>query len=92
MSKVDLRCRVCGQTCPCLIYGRPEEHAHCPGGLDNYLLCDEHEEECLKIHRPVAPDGTWEWLDDCGDAGCGYCQAYREFKKRLAHPGPGAQK
>lgn len=81
----ELRCRVCGQFCPCLIYGRPVPHGHCPGGLDDYLLCEQHEKECLAVHRPIDVEGKWKWIEDCGDPKCGYCETLKKFKQRYGH-------
>lgn len=71
---VDLHCRICKKTCSCLIYGEPVEHAHYPGGLDNYPLCDIHEKECLDTHRSF-DNGKWIWINNCGNLNCGYCKA-----------------
>lgn len=76
----DLTCRVCGKPCPCDLYGGLEPHAHAPGGLDTYLLCEQHQKECLAVHRPMSTDPatgkrTWTWIEDCADAACGYCNA-----------------
>jgi hypothetical protein len=67
-KKRDLRCRICGETCPCLIYGGPVAHAHAPGGLLEFPLCSTHQEEVLKVHIPI------KWRD-CGDVACGFCEA-----------------
>lgn len=76
----DLRCRQCGDVCGfakgCRLYDPVDEpHSHCPGGLTTYFLCLPCEEKCLEVHRPIAPDGTWKWIHDCGDKTCGYCKA-----------------
>ena len=75
---MDLLCKTCGETCKsCPDYeGGP--HVHLPGGLPTYGLCHPCEEKCLAVHRPIAADGTWKWIKDCGDAACGYCFAMRE--------------
>ena len=78
----DLRCRVCGELCPCDLYSGKEPHAHCPGGLDTYLLCDKHKRECLAVHRPIDANGKWQWID-CDDPGCGYCQAIARLRQGL---------
>jgi hypothetical protein len=69
-----------------MIYGKPVPHAHSPGGLDDYLLCDTHEAECLKVHRPIAADGTWRWVYPCADPACGYCAAYAAQRATLVYP------
>jgi hypothetical protein len=76
-KKFDLHCRVCGQTCPCLIYGQPVEHAHSPGGLNEYPLCETHQTECLAVHRPIDAAGKAKWIENCGDPKCGYCKALK---------------
>lgn len=79
-SMPSLVCAECGETCGiskgCDLYAETgEPHLHCPGGLTRYGLCLPCEKKCLEIHRPVAKDGTWKWIERCDDAMCGYCQA-----------------
>lgn len=76
----SMLCKMCGESCNsakgCDLYADDDDpHLHCPGGLRTYGLCLPCDIECLKIHRPVAADGTWKWIKDCGNASCGYCQA-----------------
>ena len=87
-SRTPLICRECGETCGfvkgCKVYA-PEDkpHVHLPGGLETYGLCAPCEEKCLQVHRPTAPDGTWKWIEDCGDPACGYCKALVAELKRI---------
>jgi hypothetical protein len=78
----DVLCRECGETCGfakgCRIYAPVDEpHVHAPGGNLDYCLCAPCEKKCLEVHRPVASDGTWRWVKDCGSQTCGYCKAKR---------------
>lgn len=82
----DLRCMECGLACPCDLYPNKEPHAHCPGGLDDWLLCESCEKKCLAIHRPVDKAGKWKWINDCGNPKCGYCLALAKLRGSLAHP------
>jgi len=70
---------MCGETCGsakgCELYLDDEPHLHLPGGLRTFGLCLPCEIDCLRIHRPIAADGTWKWIQDCGDVTCGYCKA-----------------
>lgn len=75
----------CGQACPCNLYQGKEPHAHCPGGLGDWLLCEDCEKKCLAVHRPVDKQGKWKWLD-CDDPKCGYCKATARLRGKLAHP------
>lgn len=75
--KPDLLCSICGKTCPCMIYGKEIEHVHMPGGIDNYPLCAEHQEECLAIHRTVDMNGNYKWIENCSNSDCGFCQAVK---------------
>lgn len=71
----ELKCQECGQACPCDLYQGKEPHAHCPGGLDDVLLCAECEKKCLAVHRPIDAQGKWKWIQDCGDPKCKFCDA-----------------
>lgn len=87
-KKPSLLCVECGETCGakkgCMLYKtRDDPHVHLPGGLKTYGLCAPCEEKCLAIHRPIAADRTWKWIEDCGDAACGYCKALDTELKRV---------
>lgn len=76
----NLLCRECGETCGlakgCDAYPTKDDpHVHLPGGLKTYGLCEPCLKKCLDVHRPVAADGTWKWIHDCGSPSCGYCKA-----------------
>lgn len=88
----DIRCMECGEACGCGLYPNNEPHAHCPGGLRSYLLCEPCQKKCLAIHRPVDKAGKWKWVKDCGNTACGYCKALRKECGGASNPGKKSKK